>query len=368
MASVRIIDLVKRYGTVTALKQVTVEIPNGSLTAILGPSGCGKTTLLRCIAGLLIPDEGRIFIGDKDVTRVEPYRRNLGMVFQRPSMFPHMSVFQNIAWGLSLRGWPRSQIAERVREMLRLVRLDGMEQRGYNQLSGGQAQRVVIARALAPQPDLLLLDEPLSALDAKLRGELLHEIADIHRQTGCTTLLVTHDQSEALTVADNLLLMNMGEIVQQGAPLEVYRRPQTEFSANFIGNSNMLPCTVTAVLTDGAVSLRLDGSSRIFHAEAAGSRVNVGQPVWACVRADDIDIALPIEDESANPPSNLVTLMVRQAVLTGGIVSVEGDLDGHTLRMNVGGSKRFAMLERANGTSHSVRCVLGQVTVIPRQP
>jgi ABC-type Fe3+/spermidine/putrescine transport system ATPase subunit len=364
MANVRIVELVKRYGSVTALKKVSVEIPNGSLTAILGPSGCGKTTLLRCIAGLLIPDEGRIFIGDKDVTRTEPYRRNLGMVFQRPSMFPHMNVYQNIAWGLSLRGWPKSRIAERVAEMLRLVRLDGMEKRGYNQLSGGQAQRVVIARALAPQPDLLLLDEPLSALDAKLRGELLHEIADIHLQTGCTTLLVTHDQGEALTVADNLLLMNAGEIVQEGAPLAVYRRPQTEFSATFIGNSNMLPCTVNAIPDGSAVSLQLANSPLTLRAEVDGVRVEVGQAVWACVRADDIDLVAVEAGESRPTHPNVVTLVVQRAVLTGGIVSVDGNLDGHSLRVNVGGSRRFALLD---GTAQTVTCHLGHVTIVPRQ-
>src|SRR5258707_10031105 len=161
MANVRIKDLVRRYGSVLAVNHVSVEIREGSLTAILGPSGCGKTTLLRCIAGLIMPDEGQIFIGDRDVTRLEPSKRNLGMVFQRPSMFPHMTAYENIAWGLQLRGKTKHEIPDRVHEMLQLVHLDGMDRRAFRQLSGGQAQRVVIARALAPAPDILLLDEPM---------------------------------------------------------------------------------------------------------------------------------------------------------------------------------------------------------------
>ncbi len=247
MATVRTEGLTKRYGSVVAVDRLDVEIKEGSLTAILGPSGCGKTTLLRCIAGLTTPDEGRIYIGDEDVTNVAPSRRNLGMVFQRPSMFPHMTAFDNIAWGLQLRKWPKDKIASRVKEMLRLVQLEGMEDRRFAQLSGGQAQRVVIARALAPAPRLLLLDEPLSSLDAKLRDQLKLEIAEIHRKAGCTTILVTHDQAEALTIADNVLLMYNGKIVQEGAPLDVYRYPQTLFSADFIGTNNFLPGRIVAI-------------------------------------------------------------------------------------------------------------------------
>ncbi len=360
MASVRVEGLVKRYAGVDALKAVSVEIPDGSLTAILGPSGCGKTTLLRCIAGLLLPDEGQVFIGETDVTRAEPFRRNLGMVFQRPSMFPHMTVYQNIAWALALRKWPKARVADRVREMLRLVQLDGMEGRSYNQLSGGQAQRVVIARALAPQPDLLLLDEPLSALDAKLRGELLGEIAAIQHETKCTTLLVTHDQAEALTVADNLLLMNQGEIVQQGAPLEVYRHPANVFSASFIGTTTLLPCTVKA--SGAQVTLQIEGTDTLLVAEAPPEGVRVGQSVYGCVRADDVDV---LPEGAGGTLGNIVIVKVVRAVLTGGIVIVDGLLaSDHALRVHVGGSQRFALL---NGETREIRCALGSVTVIARE-
>ncbi len=358
MAQVNIAQLIKRYGNFTALKQLDLEIPDGSFTAILGPSGCGKTTLLRCVAGLLMPDEGQIFIGDQDVTRLEPFRRNLGMVFQRPSMFPHMTVFNNIAWGLKLRGWAKADIPARVREMLRLVRLSEMENRTYQQLSGGQAQRVVIARALAPKPDLLLLDEPLSALDAKLREELLTEIAEIHRQTRCTTLLVTHDQSEALTVADNLVLMNEGEIVQQGAPLDIYRNPQTVFSANFIGTNNLLPCTV---VNNGAhTQLQLDGTDLRLNVITPRFALTLRQPVWACVRADDIDV---LDSQTASLYKNVVTVEMVRTTLTGGSVSVEAKLADVPIRINVGGSQRFNLLD----STHTLTCALSHITVVARE-
>jgi ABC-type Fe3+/spermidine/putrescine transport system ATPase subunit len=359
MANVRIKDLVKRFDSVTAVKRVSVEIREGSLTAILGPSGCGKTTLLRCIAGLLMPDEGQIFIGEKDVTRLEPFKRNLGMVFQRPSMFPHMTAYENIAWGLKLRNWPKNDIARRVSEMLQLVHLGGMEKRAFRQLSGGQAQRVVIARALAPAPDLLLLDEPLSALDARLRDELILEIADIHRKTGCTTLLVTHDQGEALTIADNVLLMNDGNIEQEGSPLDLYQNPRTLFSARFIGTNNFLPGVVCRTGDDVEVEVKDLGMT--FLAKQTSPDIQVNMPVWVCMRADDIDIIAP--DQVGNY-RNVITVHVERASLTGGVVIVEGKLKNHVVRIHVGGGRRFELLE-ALGTT--ITCGLSHVSLIPRE-
>ncbi len=359
MANVHIQDLVKRYDQVTAVKQVTVEIPEGSLTAILGPSGCGKTTLLRCIAGLLMPDEGRIYIGANDVTHLAAFKRNLGMVFQRPSMFPHMTAYDNIAWGLQLRRWPKNDIPNRVSEMLKLVHLEGMEQRAFRQLSGGQAQRVVIARALAPAPDLLLLDEPLSALDAKLRDELIWEIADIHRKTGCTTLLVTHDQGEALTIADNVLLMNDGKIEQEGSPLDVYRNPRTLFTATFIGTNNFLPGTVREIGDD--ILIEIEGIGVTLRAERGSVDFSRNEPVWACVRADDIDV---ISSGKSDNSHNIISVNVDRASLTGGFVIVEGKLKSQALRIHVGGGQRFDLL---NAVGTTITCELSNIALIPRE-
>lgn len=359
MANVVIEDLVKQFGDVYAVNHVSVEIPEGSLTAILGPSGCGKTTLLRCIAGLAMPDSGKISIGGKEVTFLEPSKRNLGMVFQRPSMFPHMTAFENIAWGLRLRNWPKKDIHKRVEEMLALVHLEGMEERAARQLSGGQAQRVVIARALGPEPDLLLLDEPLSALDAKLRDELILEISEIHRKTGSTTLLVTHDQGEALTIADNVLLMNEGEIEQEGTPLDIYQKPRTLFSATFIGTNNFLPGVVKGTGDDMIVEIE-DLDTR-FRAKDSGASVGDGMAVWVCMRADDIDV---IEAHQANNYANVIEVDVKNAALTGGFVIIEGLFQGKPLRIHVGGGQRFNLLESAGTT---ITCGLSHIALIPRE-
>lgn len=366
MTTVRIENLVKRYGSTLAVDDANVEIRKNSLTAILGPSGCGKTTLLRCIAGLTMPDSGRVLFGDKDMTHVEPFKREIGMVFQRPSMFPHMTAHQNIAWALQLRKWPKEKIADRVHQMLHLVRLDGMEKRVFSQLSGGQAQRVVIARALAPEPEILLLDEPLSSLDAKLRDELKLEIAEIHRKTGCTTILVTHDQTEALTVADNVLLMLSGKVVQEGSPLDIYRHPQSLFSADFIGTNNFLGGQITAA-DQGMVTVTLNDPLCDLHIRDCPGEVHVGMPVWACIRADDIDI---IDEDGHDAHDNVATVLIERSSVTGGAVIVEGRLGAPTMlgpriRIHVGGSKRMDYLGR-DGTT--ITCALGNISLIRRTP
>ena len=358
MANIRTEQLLKRYGDVAAVDNVDVTIREGSLTAILGPSGCGKTTLLRCIAGLIEADAGRVFIGEKDVTYVPPFKRNLGFVFQKPAMFPHMTVYQNVAWALELRKWPKTKMKDRVEEMLVLARLQGLQERTSRQLSGGQAQRVVIARALAPEPDVLLLDEPLSQLDAKLRDELKLEIAEIHRKTGCTTLMVTHDQAEALTIADNVLLMDRGRIVQEGSPIDLYRYPRTLFSAEFIGTNNFLPGVVT--LLGPPATVRLDGSEMTVLAERCPPEVDVGSAVWVSVRADDIDV---IDQDQRGRYQNVVTGTIEQALLTGGTVIIQAGLGGSSLRIHAGGSRRFDLLGREGD---SILCALGHVSLIPR--
>ena len=239
--SIQIQDLVKRFGATTALDHVSLDIEPGELFFLLGPSGCGKTTLLRHVAGFYEPDGGRILIGGEDVTRVPPHRRDTGMVFQSYALWPHMTLAENVAFGLRMRGVGKAETAERVRRALAAVKMEDKASRRPNQLSGGQQQRVALARALVVQPRCLLLDEPLSNLDAKLRLEMRGEIRRICKEAGLTAVYVTHDQKEALSIADRLAVMQAGRLEQVGAPLEVYRRPRNRFVASFIGETNFLP-------------------------------------------------------------------------------------------------------------------------------
>lgn len=244
MISVRIDGVVKRFGQTAALKGVSLEIEPGELFFLLGPSGGGKTTLLRCLAGFYRPDSGRIFFGDEEVTRVAPHKRHAGMVFQNYALWPHMTVWENVAFGLKQRSLKRGEIRERVAEALSSVRMESYADRKPNQLSGGQQQRVALARALVVRPRCLLLDEPLSNLDAKLRQEMRAEIRRVCKDFQLTTVYVTHDQKEALSIADRMAVLADGEILQVGTPPEVYRRPRTPFVAAFIGESNFVQGSV----------------------------------------------------------------------------------------------------------------------------
>ena len=245
MARLELIDLSKRYGDHAVVAGVTLDVADGEFLVLLGPSGCGKTTTLRMIAGLVEPSGGTVRLGGTDITYLPPWRRNTGMVFQSYALFPHMTVGDNVAFGLEMRKLSRPEVEVRTREALRLVRLEGFSQRQPRQLSGGQQQRVALARALAIRPDVLLLDEPLSNLDAKLREEVRVEIRELQRQLGLTTIMVTHDQEEALTVADRLVVMAEGEIRQIGTQRDLYERPADRFVAGFVGRSTFLDGRLT---------------------------------------------------------------------------------------------------------------------------
>jgi putative spermidine/putrescine transport system ATP-binding protein len=246
MSSVRLQSVSKSFGDHRAVSDFTLEIADGEFLVLLGPSGCGKTTTLRMIAGFVEPSAGRILFGNRDVTDLPPYHRNTGLVFQGYALFPHLSVFENVAFGLRTRKLDRAMIERRAREALRLVRLDAHAERMPRQLSGGQQQRVALARALAIEPEILLLDEPLSNLDAKLREEVRVEIRQLQRRLGLTTVMVTHDQEEALSVADRLVVMSNGEIQQIGTQRELYNAPANQFVANFIGRTNFFAGTISA--------------------------------------------------------------------------------------------------------------------------
>ncbi len=277
---VRLENVVKRFDGVMAVDGISLEVPHGSFFALLGPSGCGKTTTLRMIGGFDEPTEGRIFLGDQDVVGLPPYKRDVNTVFQSYALFPHMSIEDNVAFGLERKGVPKRELSGRVAEMLELVGLSGFGKRKPKQLSGGQQQRVALGRALVNHPRVLLLDEPLGALDLKLRKHMQLELKRIQHEVGITFVHVTHDQEEAMTMADTIAVMNRGKIEQLGQPQELYERPGTAFVAGFLGASNLLPGTVED-----------SGSVRLETGELVRARVNghTGQ-VAAGVRPEKITI------------------------------------------------------------------------------
>lgn len=288
----RIKNLTKMFGDFTALNDVSLDINKGEFICFLGPSGCGKTTLLRAIAGLDIQTRGSVEQGGVDISALPPSERDFGIVFQSYALFPNLNVKRNVAYGLENRKVAKAQTAARVRELLGLVSLADQGDKYPSQLSGGQQQRVALARALATSPGLLLLDEPLSALDAKVRVHLRHEVKHLQHKLGVTTVMVTHDQEEALTMADRIVVMNEGVIEQVGTPLEIYRHPASPFVADFVGAMNFLPATVT-----GPNSVRIGASDLTVTGGLNGSAQ--GATVTVCIRPEDVTTRA-IDKTSAN--------------------------------------------------------------------
>ncbi len=280
----------KRFGATTAVDRVDLRIEPGELFFLLGPSGCGKTTLLRSIAGFATPDEGRIFLDGVDVTGLPPHRRDTGMVFQSYALWPHLTLAQNVAFGLEMRRRPRHEVRSRVRAALELVRMADRADARPNQLSGGQQQRIALARALVVEPRCLLLDEPLSNLDAKLRLEMRTEIRRICKQAGLTSVYVTHDQKEALSIADRIAVLRDGRVMQVGTPLEIYRRPASVFVAEFIGEANVLRGVCR---TGGPGAPRIATSAGDWVPSALPSGVREGDPATLCLRPEALRLDRP---------------------------------------------------------------------------
>ncbi len=320
---VEIADVTRRFGAVTAVDSATLTLEPGAFLTVLGPSGCGKTTLLRMIAGFDRPDAGRIHINGRAMASVPPYRRSIGMVFQRLALFPHMTAAENIAYPLKMRRCPPGEIAGRVARTLDLVQLSGLGARRPSQLSGGQQQRVAIARALVFEPDLLLLDEPLSALDRKLREELQLEFRRIQQSLGVTTINVTHDQREALVMSDRIVVMDAGRIQQDAAPEEIYHSPKNKFVAEFLG----LTATFAAEVTGGAEGeTTLRAGHATLRARAAASPP-MGTRVDCTLRAERIRL-------SATAADNALDGIVRRRIFEGDRIVYEvevPDLHGMTL-------------------------------------
>jgi iron(III) transport system ATP-binding protein len=276
-------ELRKRFGGVLAVDGVSLEIADGELFTLLGPSGCGKTTLLRLIAGFSRPDGGTLWFGDRVVNELPPHARNIGMVFQNYALWPHMTVFQNVAYGLRLRGLRGTALQARVEDGLRMVNLGGLGSRYPGQLSGGQQQRVALARALVLSPDILLLDEPLSNLDAKVRVQVRTEIRRLQQRLGITTVYVTHDQEEALSLSDRVAVMRDGRVLQVGPPRELYERPRTRFVADFVGINNLVPGTVRAREGETAIVETPVGALR-----ARAGTVGAGAACVVAIRPENV--------------------------------------------------------------------------------
>ena len=324
--AIEFVDVIKRYGNATAVDRISFSIAKGELVTFLGPSGCGKTTSLRLIAGLELPTEGQVRIAGRDVSRDPASERNVGMVFQSYALFPHMTVLENVAYGPTIRGVAKAEARDRARAILDQVGLGGLEGRLPSELSGGQQQRVAVARAIVQQPDVLLFDEPLSNVDAKLRRKVRAEIRDLQQRFGLTAVYVTHDQEEALAVSDRIVVMKMGQIAQIGTPSELYETPASTFVADFIGDANLVEGVVegrifrtahlampvdapdgrvTATIRPERIGLTPGGAARIVSATYLGSRMEY------VVRDEDLEflVSRPIAEPTL-AAGDLVTLRI----------------------------------------------------------
>lgn len=325
--AVQFLHVTKRFGDVTAVQDINLEVPRGEFFSLLGPSGCGKTTTLRLLAGFETPDHdgGQVRLLGETVNHKRPYERQVAMVFQNYALFPHLSVLRNVSFGLEQRRTPRPELDDRVRRALDLVRLDPevFSQRMPSQLSGGQRQRVALARALVLEPAILLLDEPLGAIDLKLRKEMQLELKALNRQLGTTFIYVTHDQEEALTMSDRIAVMDRGRVIQVGTPAEIYETPRTAFVAGFIGASNFFGGTVRRPLGDGWEVMHGEGTP--FRVPAHPS-IREGRPVRIAVRPEWIEVGSP---EHAPTRENVLGGTIREVIYLGETLHVVVEIPGH---------------------------------------
>jgi ABC-type Fe3+/spermidine/putrescine transport system ATPase subunit len=361
MATVRLASITKRYGPTVAVDGLDLEVANGELVTLLGPSGCGKTTTLRMIAGLIEPTDGRVYFDADDVTFVPPRKRNIGFVFQSPALFPHLSVADNVAFGLSVKGARKDAIRTRVDEMLAMVGLSGYGERLPAQLSGGQQQRVALARVLATDPRVLLFDEPLSALDRNLRDTLKYSILDLQRRTGKTAVYVTHDQSEAFAISDRIVVMNAGHVEQIGTQTDIYLRPETRFVAEFIGANNGLEGTIAGLEGTGEDAKATVSVGDLTLRAHARDALGVGDAVIAYLRPEDVRL---LDDGEEGRWPNVVEGRVDRVIFEGPTAQVRVDVGGRLLRADVGGNRRLSVGEDAG----RIRLGFDDLTLIPAEP
>ncbi len=333
--AVQLKGVLKQFGKVVAVQKMDLDFEEGSLVTLLGPSGCGKTTILRMIAGLESPTEGDIYIKGRRVNDIPIHKRNLGMIFQNYALFPHKTIFDNVAFGLKYRNVARNEIEGKVKKALEMVRLPGVENRMPSQLSGGQQQRIAMARAIVIEPDVLLMDEPLSALDENLREEMRREIDNLQQMLGVTTVFVTHDQREALSMSDKIVVMNDGLKQQEGNPEEVYNYPDNHFVADFLGHSNFFDGVVSGKDKDMVrVDLKDGNAIRVMH---PGEWTH-GEPVELVVRAQNFKVSSE-EAPSPEPDMNSFNGIIKDRSYMGGEVSYFVELEGGTMVHAIGIAK-----------------------------
>jgi len=355
--NIQLKDIVKRFGTLEAVSHVSLEIEDGELFTLLGPSGCGKTTLLRLVGGFHKPDHGEIYFDGRPVTSIPPYERNIGMVFQNYALWPHMTISNNITYGLKLRKTPRAEITEKVSHVLNLVNLSGLEDRYPGQLSGGQQQRVALARALVLNPDVLLLDEPLSNLDAKIRIQVRAEIRKLQKDLGITTIYVTHDQEEALTLSDRIAVINLGKLLQIGSPRDLYERPENPFVADFIGINNLISGDIQEINTaEKWMKVQTEAGSLIC---ISNERSKPGDRCAVSVRPETASIS---QSEEAQKGFNRIGGTVSFASYIGNTIRYDVEIDsGMLFKVDVQNPiehKPFAIGERVY-VSFPVKTALG---------
>lgn len=338
MPGLRLLNIVKKYGKLAAVDDLSLEVKEGELLTLLGPSGCGKTTVLRSISGFVAVDSGDVFIGNRRVTDVLPEKRGIGLVFQNYALWPHMTVFQNLAFGLELKKMPKDKIKAKVEESLAMVKLEGHEDRYPRQLSGGQQQRVALARALVLEPDILLLDEPLSNLDALLREQMRFEIAQIHKQYGITTVYVTHDQTEAMVISDRIVVLDRGRMMQLGKPVDIYSRPANKFVAGFMGTTNFIHGKVADFYDDYMVVTTESGLSLY----GKGSGLERGQEVDVAIRPENIDFMPASKTSSGKKTLNVFDAKVVRASYVGELIDYQLEIKDSLIRAKGDVRRRLA--------------------------
>ena len=361
MSTVRLASLTKHYGATVAVHEFDLDVADGEFVTLLGPSGCGKTTTLRMIAGLVEPTGGRVFFDDQDVTFLPPRTRNIGFVFQTPALFPHLSVADNVGFGLSVKRAKKPAIAARVDEMLALVGLAGYGARLPAQLSGGQQQRVALARVLATDPRVLLFDEPLSALDRNLRDTLKYSILDLQRRTAKTAIYVTHDQSEAFAISDRIVVMNSGRVEQIGTQMEIYLSPKTEFVAEFIGANNGLAGTVTGIEGTGEAARTIVSSGELILRTRTLAPAAIGDSVVAYLRPEDVVV---LQEGEPADFENVVEGTIERVIFEGPTAQLRVDVGGRQLRADVSGGRRLIFPEGRG----RIRLGFNDLTLIPAAP